>query len=167
MSNDIVPLLALVAIGISLFYGAYTDWKSRTIPNQVPLSILFFGLFTAIPIGTKLLHFSLMVAVLLLTHGAMVLKAFVIRKLRKREVMVLRSGGGDLKLYLSLSFAIGLFSTGVVLLSTALLLFFTRLVLRNRSRESQKSARFPLGTYLASAYCVVILLPALIGGFVV
>lgn len=65
--QGVLTIVSCIAIGGTLSYGAYTDYKKRIIPNIVPLSILVLGCFTAIPWLNKIISLGVMVLVLVLT----------------------------------------------------------------------------------------------------
>lgn len=135
--------IALIVIGVVLMIGAYTDYTRREIPNWIPLTIFISGFVTdVVSLSDKFVCLIAMVLVLVFIT----------------KVMKQRSGGGDIKLYLSLCFALGWFSFFVILSLTLLLKvsygFMTKTV--------KKGARFPLCCYLAPAYAITMLLLCLI-----
>lgn len=137
-----VPLLAVIGIGITLVYGAYTDYKERIIPNMVPGLILLFGIFTATPWATKLASAGIMVVALVILS----------------RVAKYKSGGGDIKLYCTLSFAVGPYALATLLVTMVLELLHRHLIQR---RKREKGERIPLCTYLAPAYWLVVIVPML------
>lgn len=138
-----IPCLSCLGIGAILCYGAYTDHKTRTIPNIIPGAILLFGLGTATPLWYKLVCFGIMVA-------SLVLAAAITKQ---------ASGGGDLKLYCALSFALGILPVGVVLFLTLVLLGAHNII---KGKKRVKGERFPLCTYLAPAYFLYLCLDLLL-----
>ena len=94
-----LPLLSGIAIGVLLAVACHTDYKKRIIPNAIPILIQFFTS------GSLLMKF--------VNLAAMVLIIVVAEKALHQH-----SGGGDIKLYLALSFALGLLSLGIVLMET-------------------------------------------------
>lgn len=138
---DNLPIIACFLIIIPLAIGAYTDYKDRIIPNFVPLSILVLGCFTATTWANKLLSLAGMI-------GILVLLRFSARKHR--------SGGGDVKLYCALSFALGLPSAALVM-AFVILIRCLYVVLWKK----EKRVAFPLCCYIAPAYvlyCVLLLI---------
>ena len=125
-----VPLAACAAILPILCYGAYTDWKDRIIPNRVPLTILVLGFFT---VGGFIYKF--------LSLGLLVLLMVVAKLLTKKK-----SGGGDIKLYMAMGFALGLLNLAVVLFLTIVLYSSFRFV-----KKVPKTERFPVCSFVAPA----------------
>jgi Flp pilus assembly protein protease CpaA len=122
--------VAYVCIFIALCYGAYTDYKSRIIPNIVPLLILIFGIFTNVQLTYKLISCL-----------AIVLALFLAKKTTKRS-----SGGGDIKLYISLSFALGIIDVCIILIIvTVLMLLYKKLFARTQTH-------FPACVFIAISY---------------
>lgn len=133
---QIIPRLACVAIGVVLAYAAYTDYKRRIIPNIVPILILAFGCFTTVGWVNKLL--SLVAIVLILMFCT--------------KVLGQKSGGGDLKLYGSLSFAIGIQGFALTLGITFVLCFITQLI---RGRLKKKGDLLPMAVFIFPAYLLL------------
>ena len=125
-----IPWAACVIIGAALGYGAYTDAKTRTIPNIVPLVVLAAGFFTAGSLVGKLVTLSIFVVVFaLISH-----------------MTKIRSGGGDVKLYMAIAF-----SLVVILVLTMLLL---KVADKVKGKKREKGERFPLCTYVFPAYLI-------------
>ncbi len=80
------------------------------------------------------------------------LSAMVLLLVLLTKVMKQKSGGGDIKLYLSLSFALGFFLFGVVLFATLILRWIHGLI----KREGVRGKRFALCCYLAPAYILTL-----------
>ncbi len=130
-----IPWAACVIIGAALGYGAYTDAKTRTIPNIVPLVVLAAGFFTAGSLVGKLVTLSIFVVVFaLISH-----------------MTKIRSGGGDVKLYMAIAFSLGAFSLVVILVLTMLLL---KVADKVKGKKREKGERFPLCTYVFPAYLI-------------
>lgn len=138
-------ILALLGIGAALSYGAYTDYKERIIPNMVPLLILVFGCFTIQSWPVKLL--SLVYIVLILVIVGKIMKA--------------KSGGGDIKTYCALSFALGLPCLTLLLVGVIVIKKISDLI---NKKKAERGGRIPLCTYLALSYVGIVVIPALIGG---
>jgi len=127
--------LTLVFIGIILLIGAYTDYTRREIPNWIPLSIFLSGFFTPIAsLPHKILSLLVMIVILVLTT----------------KILHQKSGGGDVKLYLSLVFALGFAPFSTVL--------FLTLLLRILVSGVKGGVRFPLCCYVAPAYIMTMAL---------
>ena len=128
-----IPIIACAAILPILCYGAYTDWKQRIIPNRVPVLVLMLGFATGGGFVYKFTSLGIMVLLLalttLLTHK--------------------KSGGGDIKLYMALSFALGLQGLVMVLLLTIVLYTGFRIITRGPMTE-----RFPVCSFVAPAYAI-------------
>jgi len=142
-----IPIFACAAILPILCYGAYTDWIQRIIPNRVPLTVLALGIFTGGGFAYKFL--SLGTSMVL-----MVLSTLLTKK---------RSGGGDIKLYMALSFALGLQGLAIVLMLTILLYSGFRVL-----KRVPKAERFPVCSFVAPAYAiyfVIIAVPVMKGVF--
>lgn len=140
--NDIlptwVPTAACVCISIPLIIGAYTDIKKRIIPNGVSIAILILGCFTSIPFLTKFLSLAAMIIILVIlnSNGA-------------------KSGGGDIKLYCALSFALGLYSTAVVLtINIVYNVIYAKLI---RKMERMKGVPMPRCAFVTPAYITYLL----------
>ena len=129
----IIPWAACIVIAAALGYGAYTDAKTRTIPNMVPFIIFIAGFFTAGSIGSKLI-----------TLAAFIFVFALISFLTK-----MRSGGGDVKLYTAIAFSLGPFSLAVILLLTILLV---KSADKFKGKKREKGERFPLCVYVFPAY---------------
>lgn len=136
---NVLPVIVCGVIGVLLLVGAYTDYKTRTIPNAVPIGILVCGIFTATPWWFK--FFSL---------GFMVLFLALSKK---------KSGGGDVKLYCALAFSLGLAALAFILVITLILNFSVALI---RKRRIDKTERIPLCTFVAPAYIIYMLILAFI-----
>lgn len=139
MMSGVVPCLACIGIAVALSYGAYTDYKSRIIPNRIPFAILVLGLLTATPIATKLISLGAIIAILVALH-----------LLTKKK-----SGGGDIKVYCALAFALGLQTMAFVLTATIILSSLWTLAVK-RVRLN-KQMRIPLCTFLSPAYILVMI----------
>lgn len=126
-----IPIIACGLILPVLCYGGYTDWKSRIIPNSVPFAILGLGLLTGGQILYKLLSLGVLIIVLLVTQA----------------LTHKKSGGGDLKLYMALSFAMGLQMLAILLLVTIVLYTIYRAV-----KHIPKETRFPVCTFMTITY---------------
>lgn len=135
MPNQLIAVLACAVIFISLCVGGYTDSKTRTIPNAVPLVILVCGFFTATPAAYKL--FSVC---------AMAFALFV-----SSRMTALKSGGGDVKVYLSLSFAVGLFAMLPILIMLAIAPPLWGFLLRTKH---EGRTRFPAITFIGPIYAI-------------
>ena len=140
--QGVLTIISCIAIGGMLSYGAYTDYKKRIIPNIVPLSILFLGCFTAIPWLNKIISLGLMVLVLVLT-------TLISKK---------KSGGGDIKVYCALSFALGL-ETFILIIEKLI-----RKIQKEQNRDGNKNDEgapavktIPLCTFIAPAYIIVMI----------
>lgn len=131
-----VPMIGYVITGFALCFGAYTDYRTRTIPNSVPLVIFLCGCLTPSTIISQTLNMIAMVVIL-----------FVLNKLCHYK-----SGGGDIKIYLSLSFLLGLIWVAAILCITIALHLLTDLI---RRRKHQKGTKIPLCTYVAPAYIII------------
>ena len=127
--DSMLANIACIIIALTLAVGAYTDYKTRTIPNIIPIIIFACGFFTAVPWLMKI--FSLVAIIILLIL------------LRKK-----RSGGGDIKLYTSLCWAIGIPSFAVVLL----LVYLAAVITTKLIRKDEKGKTIPLCTYMAPAF---------------
>ena len=140
-----ISFLSVVCIGAILIWGGYTDFKKRIIPNTVPITILVCGIFTSIPWSQKLGSLIAMTLILAITTA----------------ITHKHSGGGDIKLYCSLSFSIGLTSVAFVFLITILLLLCVQMIWRKGVEK-----RIPLCTYVAPAYIIgVIVIPCIVRWF--
>ena len=138
-----LPMIAYACIGILLLCGAYTDHKSRTIPNWIPLSILLFGLFTDIAWSIKFISLGIIVAVLIL-----------VTVLSKSK-----SGGGDIKLYCAMCFSLGLLLTAVCLFVTVILTLLWQMVILRRRPDRKR--RVPLCSFVAPAYIILLVVSLL------
>lgn len=132
--------IACIGIGLALAAGAYTDYKTRTIPNSIPLTILALGCFTATSWVAKVASFVLIVLILIIAP-----------KLTGQH-----SGGGDIKLYCALSFALGLTPLAAILVLTLALAAIVPAIIGKRR---EKGTRIPLCTYVAPAYWLLWLTP--------
>lgn len=126
----------------ALFYGAWTDHRTRTIPNFVPITILLCGLWTPIPWAAKIFG----MAVLWIALAA----AFKITKSR--------SGGGDIKVYCALAFALGITPLTIILFYTFLLV---KLTAKIRKRINNKGQKVPMCCYIAPAYILYLVTAAI------
>lgn len=143
-----IPIIACAAILPILCYGAYTDWKQRIIPNRVPVLVMLLGTTTGGGFAYKFISLGIMVLLLALA-------AFLTHQ---------KSGGGDIKLYMALSFALGLQGLVVVLLLTIVLYTGFRVV-----KRVPKTERFPVCSFVAPAYAIyfaIITITVLKGGLV-
>lgn len=149
--QGVLTIVSCIAIGGTLSYGAYTDYKKRIIPNIVPLSILVLGCFTAIPWLNKIISLGVMVLVLVLT-------TLISKK---------KSGGGDIKVYCALSFALGLETFILILVVTLLEVFIEKLIRKIRKEQNRDGNKndektptvktIPLCTFIAPAYIIVMI----------
>lgn len=137
--RDLVACIACCGIAVALGVGAYTDWKTRTIPNWIPLAVFLCGCFTAATWSTKL--FSLLAICVVLWFISTVTHQ--------------RSGGGDVKLYMSIAFALGLQSLSFILIATLCLCRGHQVVQR---RKLGKGERIPLCCYVFPAYLIELIL---------
>lgn len=64
------------------------------------------------------------------------------------------SGGGDIKLYLALSFALGLLSLGIVLMETILIYAIYHALTK---KGKLKGCRFPVACFVFPSYCIYFL----------
>ena len=131
MLITLIPWLACCGIAGALIYGAERDYKLRIIPNSVPIVILACGCFTSVPLVSKLISLGIMVGILFLCTA----------------IMKQTSGGGDIKLYCALSFALGLQSFAIVLVGTLVLCMIWK-----RLKHMKRGERVPLCTFMAPAY---------------
>ena len=129
----IIPWAACIVIAAALGYGAYTDAKTRTIPNMVPFIIFIAGFFTAGSTVSKVITLAVFLLVFALVSS----------------LTKLRSGGGDIKLYAAIAFSLGAFSLAVILLLTMLLV---KLADKVKGKKREKGERFPLCVYAFPAY---------------
>lgn len=135
--------IAVLIIGLALCYGAYTDYKEWIIPNKVPLIIMACGCITATAWSDKFA--SLVLIILALVVAKWITKA--------------KSGGGDIKVYCALSFALGLFTLGIVLIGMIAIRWAHELYTKRKAPD--KKERFPFCTYLAVSYIILVLVPML------
>lgn len=133
--NNIIPWAACIVIAAALGYGAYTDAKTRTIPNMVPFIIFIAGFFTAGSTVSKVITLAVFLLVFALVSS----------------LTKLRSGGGDIKLYAAIAFSLGAFSLAVILLLTMLLV---KLADKVKGKKREKGERFPLCVYAFPAYLI-------------
>ena len=63
----------------------------------------------------------------------------------------MRSGGGDVKLYMAIAFSLGAFSLVVILVLTMLLL---KVADKVKGKKREKGERFPLCAYVFPAYLI-------------
>ena len=133
--RNILAFAACCGIGCALAAGAYTDWKTRTIPNWIPLTILICGCFTATSWVTKISNIIIICILLWLLS----------------VLMKQKSGGGDIKLYMALTFALGLQSLAVILV---LALIICKLHQMARKDKLEKGERIPLCCYVFPAYVI-------------
>lgn len=133
-----LPLLSGIAIGVLLAVACHTDYKKRIIPNAIPILILAAGFFTS---GSFLMKF--------VNLAAMVLIIVVAEKTLHQH-----SGGGDIKLYLALSFALGLLSLGIVLMETILIYAIYHVLTK---KGKLKGRRFPVACFVFPSYCIYFL----------
>lgn len=133
-----LPLVSAIGICGLLVWGAVTDYKTRTIPNVIPIGIAVLGIGSGTTIIMKVLSAATICLALYLAY-----------RITKK-----RSGGGDVKLYIALAFAYGLAPLAVMLLFTLLFRGIVILVGKLRKREDgvKIGARFPMCTYIAPAY---------------
>lgn len=131
--SDYLPLLVGIAIGLLLATACYTDYTKRIIPNIIPILILAAGFFTN---GDLVMKFVNLIAMALILVAA-------------EKLLHQHSGGGDLKLYLSLSFALGLLSVGIILAETILLYCLYHILTK---KGTLKGHRFPVACFLFPAY---------------
>ena len=129
-----LPLLSGIAIGVLLAVACHTDYKKRIIP----ILILAAGFFTS---GSFLMKF--------VNLAAMVLIIVVAEKALHQH-----SGGGDIKLYLALSFALGLLSLGIVLMETILIYAIYHVLTK---KGKLKGCRFPVACFVFPSYCIYFL----------
>ena len=133
--QNVLALAACFGIACALAVGAYTDWKTRTIPNWIPLSIMLCGCFTATTWWMKISNLVIICVVLWLLS----------------VIMKQKSGGGDIKLYMALSFALGLQSLAVILV---LALILCKLHQMTQKDKVEKGERIPLCCYVFPAYVI-------------
>lgn len=70
------------------------------------------------------------------------------------KAMKQHSGGGDIKLYLALSFALGPFSLALLLMLTLIFHSAYQAVMTHRNKATGKDARFPLACFLFPSYLI-------------
>lgn len=132
---NILPLCACLVIGVALAYAAYTDHKDRVIPNRVPITILICGIFTTIGWTEKIAAFVIVAIVLVICT----------------QILHHQSGGGDLKLYLSLALALGLAGFAIILAIAVLLCARSQAV---RGRLGKKGDLLPMAVFIFPAYLI-------------
>lgn len=133
------PMAAIVGIGAALWYGAFTDAKTRTVPNWVSILIFILGCFTSTPWPDKLFGSVVMIILSIILEVGMKVKA----------------GGADIKLRCALSFAMGLFPLAFMLLLTIIFYKVHRGMVLKQKQE--KGETLPLCSFLAPAYTVYII----------
>ena len=138
--------LPFFIILLALLYGAYTDRKQRVIPNIVPGVIILCGLFTTGHISSKAVSLLIIITSL-----------FVAKLVTHKS-----SGGGDIKTYCALSFALTIVPT-LLILGTSLILISIQSILR---KTKEKGKKFPMCCYMAASYTILYILLPLIGGTV-
>lgn len=131
-----VPMIGYIITGLALCFGAYTDYKTRMIPNSMPLVIFLCGCLTPSTIISQLLNLAAMILILLVLS----------------KVCHYKSGGGDIKIYLSLTFLLGLVWVAAILCVTLALHLLVELI---RRKKKSKGETIPLCTYVAPAYIIV------------
>ena len=100
--------ITLSLIFCCLLVGSYTDAKQRIIPNTVPVAILIIGAFVpGFSVVERLVSLAIMVF-------ALIMAKVVTKK---------SSGGGDIKLYCSLAFAVGIVYT-ILVMALAMVFMF-------------------------------------------
>lgn len=135
-------LAAAIGILIALVCGAITDYKSRKIPNAIPIAIVCLGVFSGTQWSSKLLDPVIL--------GIILTTAYLISKQR--------SGGGDIKLYLSITFAYGLIAFAIIIVITLLLRLGMTAIEKAKGKEPSNA--FPVCCYFAPAYTVFWMLTA-------
>ena len=136
--------LPFFLILLALLYGAYTDRKHRVIPNIVPGVIFLCGFFTTGHITSKAVSLLIIISSL-----------FVAKLITHKS-----SGGGDIKTYCALSFALMIVPT-LLILGTSLILILIQSILR---KTIVKGKKFPMCCYMAASYTILYILLPLIGG---
>lgn len=64
----VLPVIGYIISGIALCFGAYTDYKSRTIPNSIPLIILLCGCLSPNTFLSQILNLVCMIVILLILN---------------------------------------------------------------------------------------------------
>lgn len=131
--SSYLPIVSMVLTGAALCYGAVTDYRDRTIPNVVPITIIACGIFSGTPWASKI--FSLL---------AMVFALFVATKITKKT-----SGGGDIKVYYALAFSEGIFVLFLTLSMSIIIQPLLKPLLHETNKEIRRCC------YLAPAYIIV------------
>lgn len=131
-------IASICAILILVWIGAYTDRGKRIIPNWIPLGIIIAGIFVnGLTIWLKLLCFAGMAGILLLLF----------------KITGAHSGGGDIKLYCALCFALGFKAVWFVLAETYLLMKIHSIATK---QTSASGARYPVCCYIAPSYTMLL-----------
>lgn len=125
-------IIGYTIIFLLLCIGAYTDAKQRIIPNWVNLGIFLAGfILPTVPIGERFLNLAVIVI-------AIILSSVITKK---------KSGGGDIKLYCALAFALTLAPTAIILVLAILFMLVHRAI-----AKKEKGAKYPVCCYVAPAY---------------
>lgn len=114
MSSSGVYLFRAAATSTAAVIGGYTDFKTRTVSNVIPLVIFLCGLFPGVRRSEQIFGLCFMVFALLLVH----------------RLTGKRSGGADIKMYLALSFNFGF----TVLIPFFMLAYLSALIYRRINR---------------------------------
>jgi leader peptidase (prepilin peptidase)/N-methyltransferase len=106
---ELIDTLIFAAVGGLLLIGAYSDFKTRTIPNVVSIGLLALGVLCAFVLPDySVLYMRLIVRV---AGGVLPATALLCLKLRYGG-----AGGGDIKLLATLGFMTGIYGLLPILL---------------------------------------------------
>lgn len=132
---------------LSLIVATYTDIKSRTIPNEIPIVLVCLVSIYRLIIGYDILYCFLNLGfMLLLLLGISIIVGFLI----KHDMPI---GGGDIKLLSAVSFSLGAFPTLVVLLISQLSALVFAIGYGVFKRQSVKA--LPLAPFILIGFIVL------------
>lgn len=124
---SILNIATLCLASVASCVGAYTDYKTRTVSNYIPLTIFLAGFFTGGLWSYKILGFAVPLMLIIATTA-------VTRQ---------KSGGADIKMYAACGFCFGFWGLLMVLTVAFVVSVVTGLIKRR-----PKGAFVPMCTYL-------------------
>ena len=125
-----------IICSLVLLRGGIIDYKTRIIPNYVPIALIGIGLFTQLSLFEHIIGLLIPAIVLLASSG-----------LAKTDLP-----GGDFKLLCSLGFCIGL--TWLLILLVLALIFS---LIYGACKRLAPKRNIPLCTYMAISYMAYLL----------
>lgn len=144
--------MVLVFMAVLIFFSvaAYTDIKTKMIPDWIPLCIVLVGCTKNL-----WLQYDWIPSVI---SGGIVLLSFIVVIAIENAIKVNGIGGGDIKLMVSTAFTLGIYPTAIILLIACIGSAVHITLKKHWLQVSYREVRIPMAPYFLIGYITYLIL---------